>query len=485
MVAEPWTPKMRRQDSRTGGGGGGDDGVEISPGQNFVGILSFEMAGAMSRIVHLHRSLSPPEISRLHGEVLKSHGVRTLVSSDEARLLELVAAEKLVDLDRAAAVVSRLGRRCRDPALAGFEHVYADLLCGRADAGKLGLPPKDIDTAVKKMDRLVTATMGLHAELEALNELEQGSRKFLHGHTHLKEAYEQKIQRQRREVRQFRDVSLWSQTFDGAVSLMASAVCAVHARISLVFGGAADISRRRRPVGRRSSDLCSLGQRLPCGPSPVRLFTHCLNLSSPATEEEDDDGGRSSSVSSGRDWQRTAAPRKNRLAAQAGASTVGGAALALHYANVIVIVEKFLKYPNLVGEEARDDLYQMLPTSLRSSLRKALREYVKELAIYDAPVAHEWRERLGKVLAWLGPMAHGMVRWQTERSFEQQQMGPGGSVLLVQTLFFADREKTEAVLCELLVGLNYICRYEHQQSALLDCNSSIGFEDCLDWDSPF
>ncbi|KAI5000909.1 hypothetical protein ZWY2020_010868 [Hordeum vulgare] len=35
----------------------------------------------------------------------------------------------------------------------------------------------------------------------------------------------------------------------------------------------------------------------------------------------------------------------------------------------------------------------------------------------------------------------------------------------VPSLYFADRDRREAVLCKLLMGLNYICRYEQQQSA--------------------
>ena len=49
---------------------------------------------------------------------------------------------------------------------------------------------------------------------------------------------------------------------------------------------------------------------------------------------------------------------------------VGGSALAIHYENVITVIEKLLRYPHLVGEEARDDLYQMLPTRLKMSLKK-------------------------------------------------------------------------------------------------------------------
>ncbi|KAJ6719445.1 PLANT/PROTEIN (DUF668) [Salix purpurea] len=172
---------------------------------------------------------------------------------------------------------------------------------------------------------------------------------------------------------------------------------------------------------------------------------------------------------------------KSKLMAYAPPSSIGGSALALHYANVIIVIEKLLRYPHLVGEEARDDLYQMLPTSLRVSLRTHLKSYAKNLAIYDAPLAHDWKETLDGILRWLAPLAHNFIRWQSERNFEQHQIVNRTNVLLLQTLYFADRGKTEAAICELLVGMNYICRYEHQQNALLDCASSFDYEDCMQW----
>lgn len=172
---------------------------------------------------------------------------------------------------------------------------------------------------------------------------------------------------------------------------------------------------------------------------------------------------------------------KNAQMVQAPPSSVGGSALALRYANVIIVIEKLLRYPHLIGDEARDDLYHMLPTSLRKTLKYSLKAYSKDVSIYDAPLAHGWKERLDGILVWLAPLAHNMIRWQSERNFEQQQIVTRTNVLLLQTLYFADREKTEEAICQLLVGLNYICRYEQQQNALLDCSGSFDYEDCAEW----
>ncbi|KAJ1270347.1 hypothetical protein BS78_06G047200 [Paspalum vaginatum] len=539
MVAEPLVHKVlsmatsssssskkARPAKGVGGEAAGDAGR--------VGILSFEVANAMSRAANLYRSLSDAEAARLLGPLcLGSRAVRALVPGDDARLLALALAEKLDALNRVAAVAARLGRRCAAPALAGFGHVYADLLAGRSDAGAFAVAsPSDAASLVRKLDRLAAATAGLYAELEALTEIEQSARKLPTDEA--RRALEQRARWRRHDVRRLRDASLWSWTYDRAVLLLARAVCAIYDRIRVVFGdpmmgldllattrecdqsrqlsgpiqSTLNDSSKTGPIARVDPDMPprSVNFRSNCGASPGRMFMECLSLSSSVSWKdgfEDEFLEDSSCIStirsgmlvplsgeqglpatpskSGKVGRKVRFGPKSTVTSLAPPSTIGGSALALHYANIVIIIEKLLRYPHLVGEEARDDLYQMLPSSLKVALRKNLKTYVKSMAIYDAFLAHDWRETLEKTLSWLAPMAHNMIRWQAERNFEQQQIVLKGSVLLLQTLYFADREKTEAVICELLVGLNYICRYEQQQNALLDCSSSLDFDDCVEW----
>lgn len=605
MVAEPWKLKMGNQVSgnfknslflesakKSSSSYYGKQGHRE---KHVIGILSFEVANVMSKIIHLHKSLADTEISKLKNEILKSEGIKVLVSDDETKLLEMALAEKLDDLNRVASLVSRLGKKCTIPALQGFEHVYGDIVSGVIDVNELGFLVKDMEGRVRKMERYVSSTANLYAEMEVLNELEIATRKFQQNqHEESRKAYEQKLVWQKQDVRHLKDVSLWNQTYDKIAELLARTVCTIYARISLVFGHA--ILRRHslsttisgpsfefsvslnglkqehvqklgqankdcriqngaqsiKPALRKSTrhhsgtlerddlEKSSINYRpqvgihrseaglfgpedfnFACGVGPGRLFMECLSLSSSASKVDDDDdtvnydqssqiSGCYSVASSTKGEQRNhshffngsthGAPfngdlrhfkgsltngggcgPKSTLTVYAPPNTVGGSALALHYANVIIVIEKLLRYPHLVGDEARDDLYQMLPTSLRKSLKRSLKAYVKDLAIYDAPLAHDWKERLDQMLNWLSPLAHNMIRWQSERNFEQQQIVTRTNVLLLQTLCFADRSKTEAAICELLVGLNYICRYEHQQNALLDCASSFDLEDCMEW----
>ncbi|KAI3700746.1 hypothetical protein L2E82_45384 [Cichorium intybus] len=533
-----------------------------------IGILSFEVANVMSKTVHLHKSLTNSEISKLKNEILKSDGVKTLVSSDETYLLDLALSEKLDDLSFIAGVVSRLGKKCTVPQLQGFQHVYEDIINGAIDVGGLGFLVKDMDAMVRKMERYVNSTASLYTEIEVLNELEAATNKFQQNqHEESRRVLEQKVIWQKQDVRHLKNVSLWNQTYDKIVEMLARTVCTLYARISLVFIDT--ISRRDmfsnsslpnsttnlhscRSLAQNSSQIDSRSSKsgggfsnsgfekrvnrtrpqivskkgeislfksddfnFACGLGPGRLFMECLNINSSISKFNDfeDDSSQkhddqstqiSGSLSISRDSTVTsripkssfkaafsskssfkAATTKNRLTVQAPPTTIGGSALALHYANIIIVIEKLLKYPHLIGEEARDDLYQMLPTSIRLGLKISLKSYVKDLAIYDAPLAHDWKDRLDEILAWLSPLAHNMIRWQNERNFEQQQIVSRTNVLLLQTLYFADRTKTENAICELLVGLNYICRYEHQQNALLDCASSFDFNECMEWQSQY
>ena len=115
-------------------------------------------------------------ISKLKTEILKFEGVLNLVSSNESHLLDLALAEKLDDLNRVAAVVSRLGKKCSEPALQGFEHVYGDVVSGVIDVKELGFLVRDMEGMVRKMERFVNATANLYGEMEVLNELEQATK---------------------------------------------------------------------------------------------------------------------------------------------------------------------------------------------------------------------------------------------------------------------------------------------------------------------
>ncbi|KAF7064529.1 hypothetical protein CFC21_070827 [Triticum aestivum] len=150
-------------------------------------------------------------------------------------------------------------------------------------------------------------------------------------------------------------------------------------------------------------------------------------------------------------------------------TTLGAAALASHSANLVVFAEKLAISPRHICPDERDALYGMLTDSIRASLRARLRPPSsaarKKGTPCDRVLAAGWADTVQGILGWLAPVAHNTVRWRSERSFEQRNVGSGTSVLLLQTLHFADRDKTEDAIIELLVGLNYLWRYGTQLSA--------------------
>ncbi|KAK4396207.1 hypothetical protein Sango_1457300 [Sesamum angolense] len=300
-----------------------------------VGILAFETAKTMSRLISLYKSLSDEEIIRLTKDVVKSEGVAFLNSRDEEFLLSLACAEKLEDLDRAAAAISRLGKKCSDSNLDRFDLVYMELKLGIVDFGKSDYGSRMTERKVQKMEKLVSATSSLHAALDALAEMEISERK----------------------------VKEWKK---GRMQLS-------------------------------NSNFDHFNQKI-----------------------ENHEGGP---------------------------LTLGGLGLALRYANVILLAEKYLDSAASIGRYERESLYQMLTENLKALVRTKLSKNMK-CKEDDALLADGWRGAMAEIMGWLAPMAHNTVRWQMERNVEKMKFDSKPGVLLLQTLHFSDKEKTEAAVAE-------------------------------------
>jgi hypothetical protein len=131
----------------------------------------------------------------------------------------------------------------------------------------------------------------------------------------------------------------------------------------------------------------------------------------------------------------------------------------------VISIERVAGSPRLVGPEERDELYGMLTASVRAQLRARLRGAVAAAA--DPGLAVQWRAALAGILGWLAPMAHATMRWQAERSLERRDSAAAAAdVLVLQTLHMADRDKVDAAVVELLVGLNYVWRFDKEMRLL-------------------
>ncbi|KAL0375242.1 UNVERIFIED_CONTAM: hypothetical protein Sradi_3439900 [Sesamum radiatum] len=418
-----------------------------------VGILAFETAKTMSRLISLYKSLSDEEITRLTKDVVKSEGVAFLNSRDEEFLLSLACAEKLEDLDRAAAAISRLAKKCSDSNLDRLDVVYMELKLGIVDFGKSDYGSRLTERKVQKMEKLVSATSSLHAALDALAEMEISERKV----KELKKGqlsnsnfdhFNQKLEYQGKEVRNFKEISLWCKTFDEIVSLMTRIVIIVYARISVVFKPyiplRLSLSLPEMPCFQEQKEFSFIEPKPEIVPSYSQKSDVFVN-------EYD-----------GFDKDIEVVAKNNRVFHSAGPSTLGGSGLALRYANVILLAEKYLGSAASIGRCERESLYQMLTENLKALVRTKLSKNMK-CKEDDALLADGWRGAMAEIMGWLAPMAHNTVRWQMERNVEKMKFDSKPGVLLLETLHFSDKEKTEAAVAEVLVGLSCMYRFENRR----------------------
>ncbi|XP_010443531.1 PREDICTED: uncharacterized protein LOC104726380 [Camelina sativa] len=434
--------------------------INTSTNTSSVGVLSFEVSRVMTKILHLTHSLTDANLLSLRDHSLSLEGLTKIVTGDETFHLSLVCAELADSLAHAANSVSRLSHRCTTPSLRSFHrlfHEFADI--GRDPHG-WAMSSKDTEAKNKKIERYVSVTTALYREMEEMTILENSLRKqsLQIGIEFTEEGddYENKkdvmkvidlqnkIERQKQHVKYLKDRSLWNKSFDTVVLILARSVFTALARLKSVFSSAAATSYMGPTV------VSSL-------PRSLSSSSSSMNLVHPSPNDEERVKTASSSAFLEESSRLLKPPE----------TTLGGAGVALHYANLIVVMEKMIKQPQLVGLDARDDLYSMLPASVRSSLRSRLKGV--GFTATDGGLATEWKAALGRILRWLLPLAQNMIRWQSERSFEQQHMATSANsqnrVMLVQTLVFADKVKTEAAITELLVGLNYIWRFEREMTA--------------------
>lgn len=467
MPGSSWLAGLR---SRLSGGREREDGL---------GILAFEAAAAMSRLVSLHRSLSDAEVRRLRGDALRAEGVAHLTSTDQSLLLRLACGELVADLDRAAGTASRLGHaRCPDgePLLRDFDRVYAEAKRGslaRLDATAGFSFSRGAGKRFREMERHVAATAKLYAEMDSLTELESSERRMEQWRQHSgpiipaqsanskrqqepSEKLVRELRLQRHKVRRLMEGSLWSVAPRKAAKLMAKSVLAVLARISVAFGASVPgLPLPPLAAGRHAS--WALGHssgplhRLTATPADA-----AIRHSAPIFRPKD-----------------AAMPASESL--KPAATTVGGSGMELLYANVIVSAETLLKAlrPAIRNEEVaqdglelsmRDELYKMLPVTIRAAVKAKLRERRREQRQMDEEAAAAAMDAVERVLRWLGPMARDTQRWHDERSMERgQRFSMRPRAPMVQTLHFADRRKAEAAIVEVLVGLSCACWYDDER----------------------
>lgn len=91
-----------------------------------VGVLAFEIAGLMSKLLHLWQSVSDDNIHRLRNHSISLEGVHKIVSNDDSFLLGLACAEITENLRLLALSLSPFTPRCSHPDLRAFDRFFHD-----------------------------------------------------------------------------------------------------------------------------------------------------------------------------------------------------------------------------------------------------------------------------------------------------------------------------------------------------------------------
>lgn len=460
MALESWLTKVRSAMSSASGSSGAPSRPRK---QSTVGILAFEVASLMSKLLQLWRAVGDAAVARLRHETMNLHGVHKMVSDDDDFLVGLARAE-LVDTLRAASdSVAALAARCADPSLRDFRDAFLELADTGRDRHRWTAPSwKEMDARASRMGKQVATTAALRRAMEELAEAEHGLRKLVVlqcaasslSASKISAASEQQqvVFSKRQEVKHLKQTSLWGSTFDAAVASLARAAFTTLARIKAVFGAGRE---QRHPPLYRSLTLSSAVH--PSGDARSPPSRKSMSMEEVLLFDVDDQP----SFAPKRQVRGGGFLEDSSAALTPPAGTLGAAALAPRYAGLVISIERMARSPLLVGPEERDELYGMLTASVRAQLRARLRGAVPAA---DPGLAGQWCAALAGILEWLAPMAHATVRWQAERSLEQRGGSGNGSVLLLQTLQFAERDKVDAAVVELLVGLNYVWRFEKEMS---------------------
>ncbi|GMP84693.1 hypothetical protein CsSME_00038125 [Camellia sinensis var. sinensis] len=179
---------------------------------SMIGILAFEFASLMSKLVSLWQFLSDKQIVSLKKEIVNSLGIKKLVSDDANYLMDLALAEIIQNLGYVAKAVARLGKRCTAPVYHRLGHIFDVPITNNLKWCQWEYNLKKFERKVKKMGRFVSVTAQLYQEVELLAELEQSLRRMQvqssvdSSGVKLFE-FQQKITRQRKKVKRLREMS--------------------------------------------------------------------------------------------------------------------------------------------------------------------------------------------------------------------------------------------------------------------------------------
>ncbi|XP_008788630.2 protein PSK SIMULATOR 1-like isoform X2 [Phoenix dactylifera] len=361
---------------------------------NKVSILAFEVANTIAKGANLWRSLSDESIKFLKEDILQSDGVRKLISADINELLCIVAADKREELEVFSREVIRFGDLCKNPTWHNLGRYFQKLSPDLTPQEQL---KAEVETSMQHLIHLAQNTSELYHELHALDRFEQDYRRKLQEEESLPAEnlmiLQSELKRQRKLVRSLKKKSLWSRNLEEVVEKFVDIVAILHKEILERFSNTATILADNGPAQ---------NQRL------------------------------------------------------------GVSGLALHYANIINQIDNIASRPLVLPSSTRDSLYHGLPAGVKAALRSRLQAFDAKEEFTVAQIKAEMQ----KTLKWIFPLAENTIRahqgfgwvgeWANIGTEVNKNPAPELNITRIQTLYHADKEKTDHYVLELVVWLHHL-----------------------------
>ncbi|XP_048332040.1 protein PSK SIMULATOR 2 [Ziziphus jujuba] len=373
---------------------------------NRISILAFEVANTIVKGANLLQSVSEENIQLLKKDILHSEGVQKLVSTDMDELLSIAASDKREELHVFSREVVRFGNLCKDPQWHNLDRFFSSLDLDNLSYQQL---KSEAELTMKELTTLAQHTSELYHELNALDRFEQDYRRKLEEVEALNlprkgeslTILQSELKQQRKLVRGLKKKSLWSRNLEEIVEKLVDVITYIHQAILEAFGN---------------------------------------------------NGKMLVTVEHKKDTQR-----------------LGVAGLALHYANVINQIDNIASRPTSLPPNIRDTLYQGLPNSVKLALRSRLQtlDAKEELSVSQVKAEME------KTLQWLAPVsantnkAHQGFGWVGEWANSGPEFGKNTNtqtnLIRLQTLYHADKQKTDLYILELVTRLNQLISLVRQR----------------------
>ncbi|KAL4578963.1 hypothetical protein LXL04_015098 [Taraxacum kok-saghyz] len=366
---------------------------------NKVSILAFEVANTIVKGSNLMQSLSEENIQILKKEILHSQGVQLLVSTDMKELLSIAASDKREEFEVFSREVVRFGDMCKDPQWHNLDRFFVRLDLDPVTNKQLR---EEAEITMQELANLAQHTSELYHEYHALDRFEIDFR---------------------RKVEEVESLHLSRK----GESLMILQSELKHQR---------KLVRNLKKKSLWSKNLEEVVEKL------VDVVTFIHQAIVEAFEEN-----------------AASLTKKDKEASKKG-ERLGGAGLALHYANLITQMDNIASRPTCLPPNMRDTLYNGLPASVKAGLRSRL----QALDSKEVMTMPQIKAEMEKTLHWLVPVAtdttkaHQGFGWVGEWANTGNDFGKktstSNNIIRLQTLYHADKRKMDGYILDLIIYLH-------------------------------